>query len=209
VPWGTRTPPAARADGEPAAQPADAPTNDDHDNPWKEAITGAFPEFLAFFFPAAHAAIDWAGGHEFLDKELRQVVRDAASGRKFVDVLARVAGADAAPRLIYVHVEVQTQRDDDFAWRIFTYHHRLLDRWGRAVASFAVLADDHPGWRPDEYRAEVLGCTHVMRFPVAKLLDHEHRLQELRQDQHKLRNEVTGLKLDIEVLKAKLQESDE
>ena len=32
---------------------------DEHDIPWKEAIEGAFPEFMAFYFPAAHAIIDW------------------------------------------------------------------------------------------------------------------------------------------------------
>jgi hypothetical protein len=169
--------------GSPPGTDTHKPTREDHDNPWKQAITGAFPEFLAFYFPAAHAAIDWSRGHDFLDKELRQVVRDAASGKKFVDVLVRVTGLqDAAVQLIYVHVEVQTQRDEGFARRMFTYHHRLLDRWGHAVASFAVLADDQPDWRPAEYRIEALGCTHVMRFPVAKLLDHEHRLAQLQTD---------------------------
>ena len=169
----------AAADGQAAqtAHPAD-----EYDSPWKEAIEGAFPEFMAFYFPAAHAAIAWEAGHHFLDKELRQVVRDAASGKKFVDVLVRVTGPDRAARLLYVHVEVQTQRDEAFAWRMFTYHHRLIDRWGPGVASFAVLADDSPGWRPSDYRIDVLGCEHVFRFPTAKLLDHEPRLAELKRD---------------------------
>lgn len=103
----------------PSAQRPRASLNerDDHDSPWKDAIEGAFPEFMAFYFPAAHAAIDWARAHTFLNKELRKVVRDAASGKKFVDVLVRVTGLDQAERLLYVHVEVQTQRDEDFARR--------------------------------------------------------------------------------------------
>jgi hypothetical protein len=153
--------------------------SDDHDSLWKEVIAGAFAEFVAFYFPDVHRAIDWTRGHVLLDKELRQVVRDAASGRKFVDVLARVTGMDAAVRWLYVHVEVQTQRDNTFAKRMFTYHHRLIDRWGEAVASMAVLADDSPRWRPRSYRLEVLGCRHVMTFPVAKLLDHEPDLAAL------------------------------
>ena len=113
--------------------PAPAPDvkpSDEHDSPWKEAIEGAFPEFMAFYFSAAHAAIDWTRAHTFLNQELRKVVRDAASGKKFVDVLVRVTGLDRAERLRYVHVEVQTLRDEDFARRMFTYHHRLIDRWG-------------------------------------------------------------------------------
>ena len=110
------------------------------------------------------------------------MVRDAASGKKFVDVLVRVTGLDRAEQLLYVHVEVQTQRDEGFARRMFTYHHRLIDRWGQAVASFAVLADDSPLWRPSEYRTELLGCELWFRFPTAKLLDHEPRLTELQRN---------------------------
>jgi len=65
---------------------------------------------------------------------------------------------------------------------MFTYNHRLLDRWNEPVASFALLADDSPGWRPSEYRMKALGCEHVMRFPVAKLLDFEPQLAELPHD---------------------------
>jgi hypothetical protein len=152
---------------------------DEHDSPWKDVIEHAFPEFMAFYFPEAHEAINWAQGHTFLDKELRQVIRDAASGRRFVDVLGRVTGRDDKARLLYVHVEVQTQRDEAFPRRMFTYHHRLIDRWGPDVASLAVLADDSRLWRPDTYRTDVLGCRHEMRFPVAKLLDFEPQLATL------------------------------
>jgi hypothetical protein len=31
----------------------------DHDSPWKEALEGYFPEFLALLFPRIHAGIDW------------------------------------------------------------------------------------------------------------------------------------------------------
>lgn len=137
---------------------------------------------MAFYFPEAAAGIDWPAGHAFLDKELHQVVRDAASGKRYVDVLVRVRGVRGEQRLLYVHVEVQTQRDASFAQRMFTYHRRLIDRWGEAVASFAVLADSSLRWRPAQYRLEVLGCEHVFRFPVAKLLDHEPRLNELKRE---------------------------
>lgn len=32
----------------------------DLDSPWKEAITSAFPEFLAFYFSHAYAQVDWS-----------------------------------------------------------------------------------------------------------------------------------------------------
>ena len=55
--------------------------SDDYDSPWKEAVEHCFPEFMAFYFPAAYARIDWSAGHEFLDQELRAVVQDMAENR--------------------------------------------------------------------------------------------------------------------------------
>ena len=43
---------------------------DDYDSPWKDAVERYLTEFLAFFFPAAYAAIDWSQGYAFLDQEL-------------------------------------------------------------------------------------------------------------------------------------------
>ena len=43
---------------------------DDFDSPWKEALEQALPDFLALFFPEAHAGTDWSRGYRFRDKEL-------------------------------------------------------------------------------------------------------------------------------------------
>ncbi|MBI4870377.1 MAG: hypothetical protein HY814_02290 [Candidatus Riflebacteria bacterium] len=100
----------------------------DFDTPWKEALERYFREFLALFFPAAHDGIDWARGHEFLDKELEKVVRDAELGRRLLDKLAHVWRQDGEEELVLVHVEVQGQKDDDFAQRMYVYNYRLFDR---------------------------------------------------------------------------------
>ena len=47
--------------------------NDDYDTPWKLAVTRYFPDFIAFYFPQAHAAIDWARPYVFLAEELAQL----------------------------------------------------------------------------------------------------------------------------------------
>ncbi|XWK88758.1 MAG: hypothetical protein U7127_01470 [Phormidium sp.] len=54
---------------------------DDYDNPWKEAIAVYFKSFIAFFFPDIYEQIDWKIPHEFLDNELRQVMRDDELGQ--------------------------------------------------------------------------------------------------------------------------------
>ena len=44
--------------------------NDEYDSPWKQLIEWYFEPFMHFFFPAAHAQIDWQHSVQFLDKEL-------------------------------------------------------------------------------------------------------------------------------------------
>jgi len=41
----------------------------DYDSPWKEVLDLYFESFMAFFFPDAHADIDWSRNYEALDKE--------------------------------------------------------------------------------------------------------------------------------------------
>ncbi len=155
---------------------------DDYDSPWKDVLEHAFPEFMAFYFPDAHRQIDLTRGHDFHDTELRQVVRDADLGRRFADVLVRVTLLDGQQRWVYVHVEVQGQRDSHFAQRLFTYNYRLYDRYALPIASLAVLADDEETWRPDHYGFEVLGCRHQLQFPVVKLLDWADQAEQLEAD---------------------------
>ena len=164
-------------------QPAIPPTPaDDYDSPWKDVLEHAFPEFMAFYFPQAHVQIDWAKGHEFRNTELRQVVRDAELGKRYADALVRVTLSTGEERWIYVHIEVQGQRDTGFAERMFTYNYRLYDRYARPIASLAVLADDDEGWKPESFGFEVLGCRHRLEFPVVKLIEFASRLDQLETD---------------------------
>ncbi|EFA69412.1 hypothetical protein [Cylindrospermopsis raciborskii] len=44
-----------------------------YDEPWKEALTEYFEQFLLFFFPGIHQLIDWGKTPEPLDKELQRI----------------------------------------------------------------------------------------------------------------------------------------
>ena len=59
----------------------------DYDSPWKEMLESYFPDFMAFFFSAAHQDINWSRGYENLDNELQQIVRDAKLGKRLADKL--------------------------------------------------------------------------------------------------------------------------
>jgi hypothetical protein len=150
---------------------AEKPRMSDFDSPWKEALDAYFEAFLAFFFAPIHADIDWQRGHETLDKELQQIVPDAALGRRYVDKLVKVWRRDGIEEWVLIHIEVQYSAEADFARRMFIYHYRLLDRYDRRVASLAVLGDDRADWRPDRYTYDLWGCRNDFRFPIVKLLD--------------------------------------
>ena len=158
-----------------------SPSRADYDSPWKEVLEFYFEPFMLFFFPDAHSEIDWSREHTFLDKELQQVVRDSQTGRRLVDKLVRVYLKDGRERWILVHVEVQGSPETGFSRRMFVYHYRLDDHHDRKVASFAVLADDDPEFRPDRYEYNVLGCKVSLQFRTAKLLDYERRWDELQE----------------------------
>ena len=151
----------------------------DQDSPWKEILEQYFPEFLAFFFPEVHAGIDWTIPHVFLDKELQQVVRDAETGARRVDKLARVQLKDGQEARILIHIEIQGQRETAFPKRMFVYNYRIFDRHDVPVVSLAVLTDDQPGWRPNHFGYELFGCRVSLDFPIVKLLDYQAQGDDL------------------------------
>jgi len=140
-----------------------------------------FEQFMAFYFPIAHAGIDWIRKYEFLDKELQKVVRDAEAGRQHVDKLIKVFRKDGENIWLLVHVEVQGQVDQEFDKRMYRYHYRLYDRYDRQVVSLAILTDDNEHWRPGEFQYELWGCKSSLLFPVVKLLDYKQRWAQLEQ----------------------------
>jgi len=151
----------------------------DYDSPWKNALEWYFTDFMAFFFPLAHADIEWQRPFEFLDKELQQIVRDAELGRRHADKLAKVWRKSGKEEWVLAHIEIQGEPEGRFDQRMYVYNYRLFDRYERQVASFAVLADTNNAWRPGQYGYELWGCKVLFDFPTVKLADYAARWAEL------------------------------
>src|SRR4051794_4931391 len=100
-----------------------------------------------------------------LDKELQQLLPQAAQGRRTVDKLVKVWRRNGAETWVLIHIEVQTRRERGFSQRMFVYNSRIADSYKQEVISLAVLADDNPNWRPDSYNWELWGCYKRMGFP--------------------------------------------
>ncbi len=156
----------------------------EYDSPWKEIIEQYFPEFIAFFFPKAYQDIDWSKKYEFLNKELRQITKDAEIGRKYVDKLVRVWLKNGEDAWALIHADVQTQHEKNFAERMYIYNYRLFDRYRRHAASFAVLGDTGKKWRPKTYKQELWGCKVIFEFPAVKLSDYGKKWDSLKADKN-------------------------
>ncbi|OFA07806.1 transposase [Duganella phyllosphaerae] len=153
--------------------------SDDYDSPWKEVVIHHFPEFMAFYFPQAHAQIDWSLPHVFLDQELAALSRDAELGKRLLDKLVSVHKLDGDEQWVLVQLEVQGWRDADFAERMFVYNYRVYDRYRHPVASMALLTDDNRYWRPTGFGWRQLGCTMQLDFPIAKMHDYAYVIADL------------------------------
>lgn len=151
----------------------------DYDSPWKKALEVYFKECIQFFFPEMASDVDWSRGYVFLDKELHQVAKDAALGRRYGDKLVQVYRKDGQDEWALVHIEVQGQEKDTFTKRMYTYNYRIFDLFDRKVASVAILADDNSRWRPDHFSYELWGTKAGLWFPSVKLLDYKEKWEEL------------------------------
>ncbi len=100
----------------------------EYDSTWKEALETFFPAFMERLFPEAFAGIDWGRGYAFRDKELQKLDPRGAKGTRTVDKLVEVRRTDGVGALVYVHIEVQSQRQAEFSRRMFVYHYRLFDK---------------------------------------------------------------------------------
>jgi len=57
---------------------------DDYDSPWKDILGLYFEEFIRFFFPGIAEETDWKKGYTVADKELRQITREAETGKRLI-----------------------------------------------------------------------------------------------------------------------------
>ena len=155
---------------------------DEYDSPWKEVASRFFPQLVQFFAPDLHRVIDWSAGHEFLEQELREVLRDASTGPRRVDKVVKVHTLAGKPLYFVLHVEIQVQRESNFPQRMFVYYYRLYDLYPEQVVSLAILADEEPGWEPNSYEHELYGTQVGLKYRTVKLWEYNNHWAELEKD---------------------------
>jgi hypothetical protein len=156
-----------------------------YDHPWKDAVEDLFPQMIKFTNRRLYNKIDWSKPYTPANKELRQVIRPKPGvGRRFVDNLIKVHLKEGGTELLYIHIELQNDRDDDFPKRLYVYHYRLFEKFGDKIWSMAVLGDTDPQWRPSSYSHGRLGCRTTFKFPIIKLIDYEKKWHYLERSRN-------------------------
>ncbi|NMC62839.1 MAG: Rpn family recombination-promoting nuclease/putative transposase [SAR324 cluster bacterium] len=99
--------------------------------------------------------------------------------KRIADILASVTLKDKSESWIAVHIEIQSQKDINFAERMYIYNHRIWERFKKEVFSIAVLTDPSLSWRPNRFSRGRWGLSLNMKFPILKLIDYTERREEL------------------------------
>ena len=150
-----------------------------YDSAWKDVIEELFKPFMEFFFPDAHHLIDFSKKCVFVTKELRKIVPESKTGKRFPDGVVKVHLKDGSVECIclFIHIEVEGKKENNFPERMYVYNYRIYDQnreKGIEVVSFAVLTDEDKNYRPDEYKVGRLGFELRMKFPMVKIIDYKH-----------------------------------
>ena len=143
------------------------------DEAWKQIIERFFPQFMRFFVPELHEAIDFQQPITFLDKEMEQLAQQALTGAKVVDKLAQVFLKEGGEQWILVHIEVQGDEDRDFSLRMFRYFYRIFDRYGKEIVSIAVLTERASGPADGRYERKAFGSGVEFHYLPFNLMDYE------------------------------------
>lgn len=157
---------------------------DDNDTPWKKILRQYFPQAIEFFFPLVSEKIDWSKPCEFLDKEFQKIAPDAAQGNRYADKLVKVWLKDGRSTYLLLHVEIQAQKEEEFALRMLIYSIRIFDHFGSFATSLAILCDQNSAWRPQNYVLESPATRLAFEFGQVKLLDYREQWEALEQSEN-------------------------
>ncbi|SDI72772.1 Rpn family recombination-promoting nuclease/putative transposase [Natribacillus halophilus] len=140
----------------------------DHDGLWKKVITDLFEPFMLFFAPDLYEQMDWSKQPDSLEQELKRTF-PVKKGTKYTDKLMKVHLQDGKEQWILVHVEVQRDKEDDFAERMFQYFYRIFDKYNQKIYAIALLTDADRSFHPTSYDYHFHGTNLTYAYNTYKI----------------------------------------
>jgi hypothetical protein len=109
----------------------------DYDGAWKNLVENRLREVLGLYFPQVEKEIDWQVAPKLLSQELKTfgIQEESLRGQR-VDFLIEVVTLRGAKKVIFLHLEVQSRKERDFARRIYRYYQTIGSQTRRAVVTF-------------------------------------------------------------------------
>ncbi len=156
---------------------------DEYDGTWKHMIERFLPQFLEICHPKAFADIDWERGVEWLDKDLKKLLSKSEAADRWADKLLKVWRRSSPPKdskdftgavpgIVYLHMEVQNQRDPDLPERVFVTGYRVYDRYRCPVVSLVILGQQGDWELEASFGWKLWGGWSGVGFPVVKLWEY-------------------------------------
>ncbi len=148
------------------------PTND---LLYKGLLEDLFEDFLRFMIPDAENLFDLNRGFDFLNQELDQLFPPGAGEHttKVVDKLAKVYTKAGTEEWILIHLEIQGKYGADFGERMFNYYHRILYKYKKPIAAFAILTEPTKKPRNNTFKLSYLNTSITYTFNVFKIAEQD------------------------------------
>ena len=104
---------------------------------------------------------------------MQQLSKKDLKGSKFVDKLVKVYLKNGSEQWLLVHIEVQSDEDEEFSLRMFRYFYRIFDRHGKPVVSLAIVTGP-ANWKPEPtYELKVYDSGVEFQYLMSRLMDYE------------------------------------
>lgn len=145
------------------------------DGLWKKVIGDLFEDFLLFFAPELHEAVDFSKAPDFLQQELFKEIIVGKKGTNYADQIVKVHLKNGNEKWILVHIEVEGSADADFSKRMFRYFYRIFDEFDREIVAFAVLTGPSTSKESLGFTYSYFGTTLDYAYNVRKVMDYDDK----------------------------------
>jgi Putative transposase, YhgA-like len=135
----------------------------EYDKSWKEVVTHLFRPFVEFFLHELHNEIDWSVPPEFLEKELHNA-KNIKKAKRIVDKLVKVQLKNGEQKLIFIHIEFQTDGDKIIGIRMYDYYQLIRERYGKEVVALVIYTGRSVPKQPNSYKQTFFGTSITYEF---------------------------------------------
>ena len=144
--------------------------NIDFDGAWKDIIELFLQEFIAFFLPKLHEAIDYSVPPTYLDKELQHILETKGYKKKTTDKLIKMQLKNGKSKWILLHIEVQSYFEKLFGRRMFIIFSWLFTKYDESLVALAIYTSNRVPKIFDHFEEEVFGTKVRLDFNAYRVM---------------------------------------